>query len=70
MSRNPAIKKAYEDGLKNGYELGLKHGENKGIRKTVNYIAEKFAELPDIPGLGSKTLEKIRKQFGEEFFYD
>lgn len=70
MSRNPVIKQAYEDGIKKGYEMGLKHGESRGIRKTVDYIADKFATLPDMPGLGSKTLSKIKKQFGEEFFDD
>jgi hypothetical protein len=68
MAKNPVIKKAYENGKLEGYTLGLEHGEQRGIRKTVDFIAVKFASLPELSGIGPKTLEKIKKAIGEEYF--
>ncbi|MBS4191775.1 hypothetical protein KHA94_16415 [Bacillus sp. FJAT-49705] len=68
MARNTVIQKAFEKGKQEGYQLGLNHGENRGIQKTVDFVAEKFAELQEMPGIGPKTLEKFRLAFGPEYF--
>lgn len=68
MAKNPVIQKAFEDGRRLGYQMGLDHGEERGIRKTVDFIAVKFAALPELNGVGPKTLEKIKKAIGEEYF--
>lgn len=66
--RNPVIDKAFEEGKKVGYQLGLAHGENIGISKATNYIADRFRNIHEVPGIGPATLERIRKHFGEEYF--
>jgi hypothetical protein len=66
--KNPVIEKAFENGKKEGYLLGLTHGEDKGIRKTVNFFVDKLEGLPEVPGIGPKTLKKIKRLIGEQYF--
>ncbi|NMH68583.1 helix-hairpin-helix domain-containing protein [Bacillus sp. RO3] len=67
--KNPVMQKAYEQGKSDGYELGLSHSEALGIAKATNYIAGRFSSLNQVPGIGPKMIEKIKKHFGEEYFF-
>ncbi|WP_034757740.1 hypothetical protein [Rossellomorea vietnamensis] len=67
--RNPALQKAYDQGKSEGYALGLKHSEARGVAKATNYIAGRFQSLDQVPGIGPKMVEKIKKHFGEEYFF-
>jgi hypothetical protein len=65
---NQVLQKAYDQGKSEGYALGLKQSEAKGVVKATDYIAEKFAGLEEVPGIGPKVMSKIKKHFGEEYF--
>jgi hypothetical protein len=67
--KNPALQKAYDQGKAEGYELGLSHSEAKGVAKATNYIAGRFKSIDRVPGIGPKMVEKIKKHFGEEYFF-
>lgn len=59
MSRkkpNPVLQKKYEQGLKDG------------IAQAVDFFIDRFNGLENVPGIGEKTLEKIKKQLGEQYF--
>ncbi|MEW8985944.1 MAG: hypothetical protein AB2401_02865 [Bacillus sp. (in: firmicutes)] len=60
MVKNPILQKKYDE----GYEKGLK----QGIKQSVDFFTEKFKGLEDVPGIGEKTIDKIRKQLGHEYF--
>jgi predicted transposase YdaD len=66
--KNPVIEKAFENGKKEGYLLGLSHGEEKGIQKATNFFADKLEGLPKTPGIGPKTLKKLKRLIGEQYF--
>lgn len=66
--RNPVIQKAYEQGRTEGFALGEDMGELKGIAKTTSFFRVKFLELEKTPGIGPKTLDRIRKAIGEKYF--
>jgi hypothetical protein len=65
---NPVLQKAYDQGKSDGYSLGLSHGQAKGVATATDYIAERFANLEEVPGIGPKVIDKIKKHFGEEYF--
>jgi hypothetical protein len=67
--KNPTIQKAYDQGKEDGYALGLSHSEARGVAKATNYIANRFRSLDQVPGIGPKMIEKIKKHFGEEYFF-
>jgi len=58
--KNPLL----EQKFKEGYELGVQHG----IQKAVDFFIMKFEGLPDVPGIGPVTMQKIKKQLGEKYF--
>lgn len=60
MAKNPLLKKKFME----GYESGLK----EGIARSTAFFQEKFKGLDQIDGIGPKTLEKIQKQLGEQYF--
>ncbi|GGB41522.1 hypothetical protein GCM10011409_18800 [Lentibacillus populi] len=64
MSKNPVLKKKFEEGYRLGFDKGTKHG----IEQAVNFFAVKFEGLEKVPGIGKKTMEKIRQQLGEHYF--
>jgi predicted transposase YdaD len=70
--KNPVLEKARKEGFEAGFRVGFaegeKSGENKGIKKTVLFVANRFANLHKVHGIGPKTLEKIRQHFGPEYF--
>ena len=67
-SKNPVLQKAYDQGKSEGYSLGLSHGQAKGVATATDYIANRFAGLEEVPGIGPKVMSKIKKHFGEEYF--
>lgn len=62
--KNPVIEKA----KKEGYEAGFKVGHEMGIQKAIDFFIDKFEGLEELEGIGPKTLEKIRKQLGDQYF--
>ncbi len=66
--KNPVIEKARKDGYESGVKVGIQLGERNGIQKAIDFFIEKFHGLENVEGIGPKTLEKIRKQLGEEYF--
>ncbi|MGM7635662.1 hypothetical protein [Bacillus sp. Hm123] len=58
--KNPAFQKAFEE----GFALGREHG----INKATNFFKYKFSNLSNTPGIGPKTLEKIKSSLGKEYF--
>ncbi|MRG86982.1 hypothetical protein [Salinibacillus xinjiangensis] len=64
MAKNPILKQKYEEGYLDGFANGADYGRSR----TVDFFVERFNGLENVPGIGSKTLEKIRKQLGEEYF--
>ncbi|MGG0718714.1 hypothetical protein ABE096_14120 [Robertmurraya massiliosenegalensis] len=64
MAKNPLLEKKFTE----GYSQGFKSGKDVGIATAVEFIATKFAVLPEVKGIGPKTLEKIRNAVGEEYF--
>jgi len=39
-----------------------------GIAQAVDFFIDRFNGLENVPGIGEKTLEKIKKQLGEQYF--
>lgn len=64
MAKNPLLEKKFQE----GYNKGFVAGKNAGIAVAVDFVASKFAELQDMPGVGPKTLSKFRDAFGPEYF--
>lgn len=60
--KNPLIQRKYEE----GYALGLEHG----IQKGVNFFTHKLEGLEQVDGIGEKTMEKVREQLGNQYFYE
>ncbi|WP_203362415.1 hypothetical protein [Bacillus sp. REN10] len=58
--KNPAFQKAFEE----GFALGREHG----INKATNFFKYKFERLAEVEGIGPKTLKKIKKALGKEYF--
>lgn len=50
--------------LKKAYKKGF----NDGIEHAIEFFKRKFDGIYEVPGIGEKTVEKIVKHFGEEFF--
>ncbi len=65
---NPVIQKvreeSYQQGFLNGQKLGFEHGKNTATM----YFASRFDGLDQVPGIGEKTIEKIVRHFGAEYF--
>lgn len=64
MAKNPLFAKKFQE----GYNKGFMAGKDAGIAVAVDFVAQKFAELQDMPGVGPKTIEKFRDAFGPEYF--
>lgn len=62
--KNPVLQKKFKE----GYEKGFIAGKDFGIKLAVDYIAKRFDELQDMPGIGPKTIEKFMQAFGEDYF--
>lgn len=58
--KNPLLQQKFDE----GYALGVQHG----IQKSVDFFIHKFEGLEEVPGIGEKTMEKIKKQLGEKYF--
>jgi hypothetical protein len=59
-SKNPLLEKKWLE----GYEQGKKDG----VGQAVSFFLDRFKGLQDVPGIGEKTMEKIKKQLGEKYF--
>jgi 5'-3' exonuclease len=46
----------------------LAKGEEIGINKATNFFKKRFDGIYDVPGIGEKTVEKLVKHFGKEYF--
>ncbi len=64
MKKNPVLQKKFDE----GYEVGFKNGAEYGQRAAVDFFANKFEGLEKVPGIGKKTLSKLRKHLGEQYF--
>jgi hypothetical protein len=62
--RNPAIQKAYEEGVR----VGFKQGFEQGKYSATCYMASRFDGLGKVKGIGPKTMEIIVNHFGREYF--
>lgn len=60
MAKNPVLQKKFEE----GYKLGVQHG----IERSTAFFKSKFDGFEEVPGIGEKTLTKIKKQLGEQYF--
>lgn len=60
MTKNPVLQKKFEE----GYKLGVQHG----IERSTAFFKARFEGLEEVPGIGEKTLAKIKKQLGEQYF--
>ncbi|MCU9594620.1 hypothetical protein OEV82_09140 [Caldibacillus thermolactis] len=63
MNGKPSVKQ-----LEAAYQLGLAKGEEIGINKATNFFKKRFDGIYDVPGIGEKTVEKLVKHFGKEYF--
>lgn len=64
MAKNPLLERKYQE----GYMKGFMDGKDAGMNAAVNFVADKFNLLQDMPGVGPKTIEKFRDAFGREYF--
>jgi len=64
MNKNPVLQKKFDEGYAKGFMKGSEYGRDQA----VNFFADKFEGLESVPGIGSKTLRKIRNHLGEEYF--
>lgn len=64
MNKNPVLQKKFDEGYAKGFAKGAEYGRDRAI----DFFADKFEGLESVPGIGSKTLEKIRIQLGEQHF--
>lgn len=58
--KNPLLERKWQE----GYDQGVR----EGIARSVSFFAEKFEGLADIPGIGEKTMKKIKSQLGDGYF--
>lgn len=63
-NKNPVLQHKFEEGFNEGYKIGRK----EGINHATTYLAHRFEHLKSIDGIGPKTLEKIIKVLGREYF--
>ena len=59
-AKNPLLQQKYNEGYIDGVSAG--------IAKATAFFADRFKGLDDVEGIGPKTLDKIKKQLGEEYF--
>ena len=58
--KNPLLEQKYQEGYIDGVSAG--------IAKATAFFAHKFEGLEEVEGIGPKTLDKIKRQLGEEYF--
>lgn len=56
---NPVIDQAEQ----RGFEKGLAAGRDQ----TINFIVDWFSKLEEVPGIGTKTAQKVRDKFLEKY---
>lgn len=61
---NPILQEKYQEGYKMGFEKGMNYGRQVAIR----FFAERFKLLENEKGIGEKTIQKVKKKLGEEYF--
>lgn len=59
-NRNPLLEKKFQE----GYQLGKSHG----VKQALDFFIDKFEGLEDVPGIGDRTMERIKEQLGHEYF--
>ncbi len=47
---------------------GYKQGKEDGVKQALDFFIDKFEGLEDVPGIGDKTMEKIKNQLGHKYF--
>ena len=62
--KNPVLQQKFEEGKREGF----KHGFEQGKYSAIVYFASRFEGLDKVPGIGPKTVEKVVKHFGKEYF--
>lgn len=66
--KNPILKQRYEEGYNQGLIVGEKLGREFGRKQAILFFKNKFEGLYDVPGIGEKTLNKIKEQLGRQYF--
>lgn len=61
---NPILQEKFREGYNMGFEKGMRYGREIAIR----FFAERFKNLKKEKGVGEKTLQKVKKVIGEEYF--
>ncbi len=64
MKKNPILQKKFDEGYAKGFMKGAEYGRDQAI----NFFSDKFEGLENVPGIGDKTLKKIRHQLGDQYF--
>ncbi|MER2154750.1 MAG: hypothetical protein ABS917_11195 [Solibacillus sp.] len=60
MAKNPLLQKKFEE--------GRAIGRKEGIAQSTAFFVEKFKALEQMPGVGPKTLEKVKEALGKQYF--
>lgn len=60
MPKNPVLQQKFKEGFEAGVQAG--------ISRSTTFFKDKFIGLENTPGIGPKTIEKIKKQLGEQYF--
>lgn len=64
MGKNPILQKKFDE----GYTIGFQEGAEFGRSQAINFFVDKFDGLENAPGVGEKTLRKIKNQLGSHYF--
>lgn len=59
-NRNPLLAQKWDE--------GYQQGKKDGVEQAVQFFRSKFEGLEDVPGIGDKTLEKVKIQLGRKYF--
>ncbi len=59
-NKNPLLLKKWDE----GYDAGVR----EGIARSVSFFAEKFKGLEEVPGIGEKTMKRIKTHLGSKYF--
>lgn len=59
-NRNPLLQQKYAEGFEDG--------KKAGVKQALDFFIDKFEGLEDVPGIGDKTMARIREQLGHKYF--
>lgn len=59
-NRNPVLQKKYDEGFEAGFKAGIQHG--------TRFFLHRLDGLKNVKGIGTITINKVKKQLGEKYF--